>query len=1350
MIGSSSSGVNPFVGPRPLETGQQIFGRDREIEELYYLLSAERIVLLHSPSGAGKSSLIRAGLIPKLEERFDVRGPTRVNTPPPEGAGVNRYVRSANLGFEQGLPKERRRADDLVSSMSLAEYVEGRPRRRSAPQNVVLIFDQFEEILAVDPLAFDAKREFFRQLGELLQDPRIWALFALREDYLAQFDPYADRIPTHLKNRFRVDLLSRAAAQEAMAETAKVGGRTFAQDAVEKLVIDLATMKVQQPDGSFESQAGPHVEPLHLQVACRGLWERMPADDRTIDAEEVERFGNVTDALVSYYGNSVAGLAGGSDVVERAVREWVDKRLITLDGIRGQVLKGKDKSEGLDNELISGLVDTHLVRAEQRAGAVWFELSHDRLIEPVHASNRQWFDAKLHSFQKIAAVWEAQHRPDALLFVGAALDEAKRWVEANGAFVTDSEQSFLEKSREKQRAVEREREAEQEKAEAQARYAQRMLWATVCSFALFVVAVVVGVLAYTQKVEAEKQKAEAQASLKQAQITQSRLLVQEAEQDPSDHSKTILLALEALPDAKEQRYRPIVVDAQKILSEGINNLRELFLLKGHTGPVFSGAVTPDGARIVTGSDDKTARVWDASTGAGLFQLEGHKGAVRGVAVTPDGARIVTGSADNTARVWDASTGAELLRLEGHTGPILSVAVTPDGGRIVTGSSDRTARMWDASTGAGLLRLEGHKGAVRGVAVTPDGGRIVTGSSDRTARMWDASTGAELFQLEGHKGAVSGVAVTPDGARIVTGSADNTARVWDASTGAELFQLEGHKGAVRTVAVTPDGARIVTSSDDNTARLWDARTGGELLRLEGHTGPVVAVTPDGARIVTGSDDNTALVWDARTGAELFQLEGQKGAVRTVAVTPDGARIVTGSDDNTARVSDAWTGAGLFQLEGHKGAVRGVAVTPDGARIVTGSDDNTARVWDASTGAELLRLEGHTGPILSVAVTPDGGRIVTGSSDRTARMWDASTGAGLFQLEGHKGAVRGVAVTPDGARIVTGSADNTARVWDASTGAELLRLEGHTGPILSVAVTPDGGRIVTGSSDRTARMWDASTGAGLLRLEGHKGDVRTVAVTPDGGRIVTGSSDRTARMWDASTGAELFQLEGHKGAVSGVAVTPDGARIVTGSADNTARVWGLAQLRPPRQHQFDTLQALQASVDHGKAVVPRCLTIEQRQTFLLRPSPPNWCIDMDKYPYDTKYWKAWRAGERGDAIVDSATAEAYGNFADAALKAGDFEIALEAAELGIKFDPAQIWITMNRAHALMFLGRTQAARKEYLEHRDAHLTQGGGGPWEKVLVNDFQNLRKEGRVHPLMTEIEQLFKPSLPVSPTPQGE
>jgi hypothetical protein len=200
---------------------------------------------------------------------------------------------------------------------------------------------------------------------------------------------------------------------------------------------------------------------------------------------------------------------------------------------------------------------------------------------------------------------------------------------------------------------------------------------------------------------------------------------------------------------------------------------------------------------------------------------------------------------------------------------------------------------------------------------------------------------------------------------------------------------------------------------------------------------------------------------------------------------------------------------------------------------------------------------------------------------------------------------------------------------------------------------------------------------------------------------------------------------------VAVAPDGSRIVIGSNDATSRLVDLAQLRPPPE----TRQAL---VDHARAVVPRCLTIEQRKTLVLGPSPPDWCIEMGKYPYDARQWKAWKAKNTVDA-VDSETATAYGNFANKAVKDGDFRIALAAAELGITFGPEEIWIRGNRAHALMFLKRIPEARDEYLKHRGTIMPE--HGLWEKAIVDDFQIYRKQGREHELMKEIEDLF--SLPV-------
>ena len=445
---------NPFVGPRPIERGQPIFGRDQEIDQLYYLLSAERIVLFHSPSGAGKSSLLQAGLIPRLASQFDVWTPVRVNLPPQTNgpAGINRYVRSCNLGFEAEIPKDHRRSEDAVASMPLAEYVAGRPRRRSAAKNVVLIFDQFEEVLTVDPLALDAKREFFVQLGKLLQDPQIWAIFAIREDYLAQLDPYAELLPTHLKNRFRLDLFSKSAAAEAIERLVESGGRNFATQPLAKLVVDLAMMRMQQPGGEFKNELGPYIEPLHLQVVCRNLWERMAPERTVIEDSDIETFGNVNEALGEYFDTEVQKAAAGSDRAERKIRDWCGEKLITGAKIRGQVLREAGQSGDLDNRLIERLIDAHLVRGEQRAGATWYELSHDRLVEPVLAANQSWLEVHLSLFQQRALKWEREGEPESLVPSDKVVYASDRhYMALHDEDLTNGERRFLAAWRKKRR-----------------------------------------------------------------------------------------------------------------------------------------------------------------------------------------------------------------------------------------------------------------------------------------------------------------------------------------------------------------------------------------------------------------------------------------------------------------------------------------------------------------------------------------------------------------------------------------------------------------------------------------------------------------------------------------------------------------------------------------------------------------------------------------------------------------------------------------------------------------------------------------------------------------------------------
>jgi hypothetical protein len=441
--------ANPFVGPKPLERGQPIFGRDHEIDQLYYLLSAERIVLLHSPSGAGKSSLLQAGLLPRLQAQFDVWTPARVNLAANDAIGVNRYVRSCILGFEAEVPRELQRPADEIERLTLADYVASRPRRRSAPKNLVLIFDQFEEILTIDPASIEAKYEFFTQLGQLLKDPHIWAIFALREDYLAPFDPYASLVPTNLKNRFRLDLMGRDAVSEAIEKTAELAGRTFAPEALKRLVSDLALMLVQQPNGEFSREPGPYIEPLHLQVACLNLWQRMEPGRTEIQESDIAEFGDVSVALADYYSSEVGKTANGDVPAERDIRLWFGEKLIRRGKVRGSVLREHGASGKLKNELIEKLIKTHLVRPEQRAGATWYELAHDRLIEPILHDNEMWFAQHLNKLQQRALQWDHEGEPSALLLTGKDLAEAERWAKRSHFTMTPTESRFLSACRQK-------------------------------------------------------------------------------------------------------------------------------------------------------------------------------------------------------------------------------------------------------------------------------------------------------------------------------------------------------------------------------------------------------------------------------------------------------------------------------------------------------------------------------------------------------------------------------------------------------------------------------------------------------------------------------------------------------------------------------------------------------------------------------------------------------------------------------------------------------------------------------------------------------------------------------------
>jgi WD40 repeat protein len=519
-------------------------------------------------------------------------------------------------------------------------------------------------------------------------------------------------------------------------------------------------------------------------------------------------------------------------------------------------------------------------------------------------------------FGEHARRWAAAGRPGprGLLLRSPTLEEAERWIASRprGAPTpTEDARAFIVESR-------------------RAATQRRNILSGSLGAGLLVALVLAGVAFWQRGVAVEQEKI-AREQRDRALLSQSQFLTEKADTTlrGGDLQLVALIALQALPaDMRTAKQRPLWPQAVGILAQIRNADRAMAVLIGHTGAVEMAAFSPDGTRIVTASDDNTARLWDAKTGSLLTTLIGHTSAVASAAFSPDGTRILTASADHTARLWDAATGTSVATLTGHTDAVDSAAFSPDGTRIVTASADQTARVWDGRTGALLATLT-HQDWVMSAMFSPDGARIVTTSQDDDAQLWDAKTGAALVTLTGHTGPVNSAAWSPDGTRIVTTSYDHTARLWDAKTGATLATLTGHADTVSSAVFSPDGTRVVTASYDHTARLWDGDTGAALATLTGDTDIVwsAVFSPDGTRILTASADHTARLWDSRTGAALAVLTGHADKVKGAVFSPDGMRIVTASEDGTARMWDAKPSAALAILGGDPGPVGRAAWSPD---------------------------------------------------------------------------------------------------------------------------------------------------------------------------------------------------------------------------------------------------------------------------------------------------------------------------------------------------------------------------------------------------------------------------------------
>jgi WD40 repeat protein len=843
--------------------------------------------------------------------------------------------------------------------------------------------------------------------------------------------------------------------------------------------------------------------------------------------------------------------------------------------------------------------------------------------------------------------WQEQNRTTGSVLRGRELLEAEEWNARRphgAAGPTDPTQEFIFQSR---RAANRRRNA---------------LTASLAAGLIFAIAV--ASYAIRQQAIAAVQRAIAVDQRNQAWQSQSRFLADLANHatDQGDSGKGLLLSLEALPDSDFGVQRPYVPAAESGLFHAYCLNYERLILP-HNSVVASARFSPDGRRVLTASYDGLARLWDAKSGALLLQFRGHKAQVLSAQFSPDGSRVVTASYDGTARVWDASTAAELVVLKRPNGKISDASFNNDGTRVVT-SDDTSARIWNAASGQELVALP-HQSRVRNAKFSPDGRSIVTVAADglhfwqaqtgtqeayiqglafawaeyspdgqyvitsesliNRIRVWDAVGKREVGALTGLAGAVNEAHFDAGGLRILAAFADGTARMWDVKTRMLIASLIGHTWEVTSVDISRDGSRFVTASKDNTARVWDMGRPCDPTTLDGHKASVESASfnPDGSRLVTASKDGTALVWNTRTGQQIVRLRsGGDTAIATALFNSDGARILT-AGGTAVRMWDAATGGLIWSLDDPPAKVQGASFSRDDRLVAVALSDGTVKILDGKSGTQRFILRGHTASVSSVSFNPNGTHVLTASRDGTVRVWDTKTGLQATAIYGIRSGAQDAQYGADGERIITApNFDSVAEVWDAASGRELAVLEANT-PIHHVSLSPDGTMALTNTNFIT--VWDAASGLKKFDLPSSifLGAVHWSAFFPDNRRIVTASygnidgpsSDRSTaiQIWDAGTGAEVARFKGPRSQVNSGAVSPDGKMIALVSADGTAMIL----------HIFASTQSLVRGV---KNLVPRCLTPDERIAAFLSSEPPDWCITLHKWPYQTTAWSTWLAARR----------------------------------------------------------------------------------------------------------------------------
>lgn len=1155
---SATAPLKPYIGPLPFEEGRELYGRKRETQQLFDLLISKRIVLLISPSGAGKTSLIQASLVPRLRRKLQVLPIIRLaaSTSQDNEAAhqTNTYVSAALQSLEAGFDQADRMSEEALRAHSLDSYLQARwqPKvdgiHREYP---LLILDQFEELFTLNHFDWDAKKVFIEQLGEALSGGStaeddleddghnrrpIWALLSMREDYAAELEPYRDLLPTALIFRYRLEPLEREQAIEAVREPSQ---GWFETEAAERLVNDLSLTK-QTVDGRETWVMGRFIEPVHLQVVALSLWNKVVIkENRAIQICDITKTLHATSeidtALGDYFQNAVSRASATSKVHERVIRDWIESRLITPSNNRTHVPSNPEEA-GLPSEAIRSLVDSHLLSIEAFGERKWLELSHDRLVGPVLKSNSDWRETHLVPLQKRAREWLEQNRSPTLLFQGRDLHDSNTYAQGHQGELSQTELEFLKASNEQRSRL------------------RRRLGAVI----VITIGLVTTLGAFTWKFESG--------------LTEARNLLKEADKSKIEAAKNLKIANSQHAHAEEklQNANVLVIKSQIIASDAQTNTTAALSMLGKQTQ-----------SKVEGSPELKAKYFKSLVRAlgsmpPLEDVIGGGHLIRALQYNEDGQTLFSGDWNSRIVAWPVAKPAaaeHILNKEGSS--IQSLAYNAKRKLLASSNQDGLVHLWKSEDGKMELLAsftapgaDIEKGVVVSLAFDPDGKYLATSgkAAAHGAVIWalsDPKHPTKTVELRSakFKSSVYKLAFIPDGrlkGGLVAADTNSTIVIWpniakpNAVQELDISKIIRKPSGIFSLDISPSGRWLAAGTGQGGVLMWDLFTAdpdmnGALLSNFTHQSRVTGITfsHSGKSLFSVGGDKRLAEWrlpqepealnigDMTSRITAGSIEGWGEKLYSVAADPlNENRIAVGGGSRIRTVELDRLNPLATRIEGSQNTWRSFAASRDMRRAVAlASDMRKVLRWDlGDNGYTWTKLDVETQAInlTNIALTSDGQTMATVSCAGQLKIWSLAQDAPQRQLNqppasNKKNCIEAALAFHPDRKLLALAMLNRLSLWSpVGDGWQQtdVKVFDKTDILKAIAFSPDGKSLTVAGNLKELQLWSVDDNDRMSeepqRFAATQSVVTSLAFSPDSSRLASGGDDMSVVEWKTDKG------------------------------------------------------------------------------------------------------------------------------------------------------------------------------------------------------------------------------------------